>query len=91
MGKQDKDITIQDLEKKIKKLQNKNATLLADNNLMRAQMRDFKRMTRGERERILELESENRNLKLWISNMENSTSWKMTKPVRKIVDKIKGI
>lgn len=38
---------------------------------------------------INELKQENKNLRQWINNMENSTSWKVTKPIRSILDRIK--
>ena len=38
---------------------------------------------------INELKQENKNLRQWINNMESSTSWKVTKPIRSILDSIK--
>lgn len=35
---------------------------------------------------INKLENENKNLKVYISNMENSTSWKITRPIREVLD-----
>ena len=38
---------------------------------------------------ISQLKDKNNNLKKYIENMENSTSWKVTKPIRKVMDKVK--
>lgn len=44
----------------------------------------------SDKQLIADLKNESQILKQWVSNMENSTSWKITKPVRMILDKVKG-
>lgn len=39
---------------------------------------------------IKELDQKNADLEQWIARMENSSSWKITRPIRLLMDRVKG-
>lgn len=48
------------------------------------------RVSEEKDDQIQKLNRENADLRQWIAAMEHSTSWRMTKPVRNLIDKWKG-
>ena len=92
----DKIIQLEELEKKywsrgrkMETLAEENEILKADKEEITAQLTSVKAELNGKDAQIRILNREVRNLKQWIENMENSTCWKVTKPIRVLMGKIR--
>ena len=92
----DRIIQLEDLEEKYRSRGRKMEALAEENEILKAESREIsERLTsmRGEMDKkdaqIRSLDQEVRNLRQWIENMENSTCWKVTKPIRILMGKIK--
>ena len=94
----DRIIQFEELEKKYntKALQNQNLVdengmLRESNSILLSKVDALVAKLDEKQDNINSLQKENKELKKYIENMENSTSWKITKPIRKIIDGIKKI
>lgn len=92
----DKILQFEELEKKYnaKALQNQNlvdenGTLRENNSILFSKMDILVAKLDEKQDEINSLQKENKELKKYIENMENSTSWRVTKPIRKVMDKVK--
>lgn len=92
----DRIIQYEELEKKynvralqIEELTDEKGIIMDQNKALLARIDTLVEELSKKQNEISQLEDENNNLKKYIENMENSTSWKVTKPVRKVMDKVK--
>ena len=92
----DKIIQFEELEKKydsrghqIEILTDENGLLKDQNNILHSKMDTLNEELCEKQNRIDQLQKDNYDLKKHIENMENSTSWKITKPIRRIFDSIR--
>lgn len=87
---------IEELEKKYRKrglqisaLEQEIGTLRDNAENLDQQKNKYEQQLAELQSRTMELEKENRFLESQIEGMEHSTSWKITKPVRKIMDMLR--
>ena len=78
-----------DRGRKIEALSEENEVLKAGREEAFARIGSMKEELKEKDDQIRSLVQEVRNLKQWIENMENSTCWKVTKPIRILMGKIK--
>ena len=93
----DRIVQFEDLERKYRDRCSKNEALAEENENMKEQMErvavkaDAVYMELNEKKaQIQALNQEITDLKQWIFNMENSFCWRITKPIRVLLNGIKG-
>lgn len=92
----DRIIQYEELEKKynvraqqIEELTDEKGIIMDQNMALLARIDTLVEELSKKQNEISQLKDKNNNLKKYIENMENSTSWKVTKPIRKVMDKVK--
>ena len=92
----DKIIQYEELEKRynnkelqIENLTNENGKLSDQNSILLSKIDTLNDEMCEKQKKLEQLEKDNKDLKSYIENMENSTSWKITKPIRKILDVVR--
>ena len=92
----DKIIQMEELDRKyrcrgreVEKLKEENEILKADREEISMQLAAMQDKLAEKEAQIRRLDQETANLRQWIDNMENSTCWKMTKPIRVLTDRIR--
>lgn len=90
----DRIVQFEDLDQKYRNRGKKIEALAEENEILRTKMEEvsakFNSVSDELNEKdaqIKELSQEVSDLKQWIVNMENSTCWKLTMPLRRIIDK----
>ena len=78
-----------DRGRKIEALSEENEILKAGREEVFARIGSMKEELKEKDDQIRLLDLEVRNLRQWIENMENSTCWKVTKPIRILMGKVK--
>ncbi len=93
----DRIIQFEDLEKKYRDRCRKTEALVEENEKLKERMEEASAKADSvcselneQNARIRAMDQEIADLKQWIANMENSFSWRITKPIRILLDKIKG-
>lgn len=92
----DKIIQYEELEKKynartrqLEEVNDDKGIVMEQNKALLSKMNKLGAELSKKQNEISQLKAENSNLKKYIENMENSTSWRVTKPIRKVMDKVK--
>lgn len=76
-------------ERQIENLTNENGTLSDQNGILLSKIDTLNDEMCKKQKKLEQLEKDNKDLRSYIENMESSTSWKITKPIRKILDVVR--